>query len=101
MIAKFKKFLSWVVFSSRNPKEVSMTFTGLAMGVVPWILQASSLACGLHICSGLDQSALTDMIGVLSNIIFWILSIIAAAHVFYGFIRKVILTLDGTNQVLQ
>lgn len=97
----FKKIIAWVVFSSQNPRQVSMTFTGIVMAAVPWIMNASSLACGFHVCSGLTQDGLTEIIGVLSDIVFWFLSLIAGFHFVVGFIRKVILTLQGKNQVLQ
>lgn len=97
----FKKFIAWVVFSSRNPREVSMTFAGLVMVCVPWILNASNLACGVHVCTGLTQDGLTEIVGVLSDMVFWLLSIVASVHIVYGFVRKVYLTLTGKNQVLQ
>lgn len=93
-------FWNWLSKSSANPAETSLTAKALMTSVIPFILQATHLACGLAVCVSLDQSTLTTVIGVLSDIVFWALSLYSAIGFLYGITRKVSITAAGTNPVV-
>lgn len=90
----------WLVNSSADPSKYSMAVKFALLGLVPYVLQATALACGFglpHGCITLDQNALAAVVEALSNIVFWVLSILSALGFVYGFIRKLYRTAVGTN----
>lgn len=95
------KFYNWLLLSSADPKTASLTVRGALTAVIPWVLNASSLACGLHVCSNLDQNSLTQVAGVASDVVFWGLSIVSGCQIVYGFFRKIFRTLTGTHLGVQ
>jgi hypothetical protein len=57
------QFLQWLVTSSADPERYSLMFKSAAALVIPYILQAASLTCGLHlICISVDQTVLMSAV---------------------------------------
>lgn len=94
-------FLEWVKKSSANPEKASLTVKSFLIGLIPAVMKAVGLGCTLAlVCIQTDASELQNVALAVSNIVFWVLSIVAAAGVVYGFARKVFLTVAGKNPVL-
>ena len=83
------KFLNWLLLSSRNPSEASLTFKGVLIGFVPVIiglLQLTNVAVSsTDVNTFINQSA----VGVQD-----ILYVVAAIVTAYGAIRKIYLTTE-------
>lgn len=98
----FKKIWEWLVKSSADPTKTSASIKFALLGVVPYIIHLLTLACGFGlVCLGVDTEWLNQFVEVLSQLVFWILSIISAIGFLYGSTRKVYLTAKGQNPVLK
>jgi hypothetical protein len=83
------EIIKWLVTSSANPSKYSLTFKGFALGFIPWILQALSLTCGLHLyCGAIDGTFLTSVIETVANMIYYGLSFVAGVTFLCGITRK-------------
>lgn len=96
-----KTFWNWLSKSSTDPMATSLTAKAIMTSVIPFILQATHLACGVAVCVALDQNGLTTVVGVLADIVFWVLSIYSGIGFLYGFVRKISITAAGNNPVIQ
>lgn len=85
-----KRFWNWLVKSSVNPAELSMTVQGFLLGILPLLLAIAPMF-GLK----LDSQSLGDVVGALKQVIELGLGSVAAIFTLYGFIRKVVVTIKG------
>lgn len=97
----FKKLLQWVWLSSADPRKTSLSVRMALLGVVPFVLNFVMGACGIGlVCLGVDAEGLNQAVGVIENIVFWSLSIVAGIGFLYGFGRKLWLSATGDNKVV-
>ena len=96
-----KKIWQWLVQSSANARQVSLSAKAALLAIVPYILSLSTGACGLGlVCLGVEAEGLNQVVEAITNIIFWGLSIVSAIGFIYGFGRKVWLSITGNNEVV-
>ena|ERR1035437_6063922 len=85
----------WLVKSSANPEAVSLTVKGILLGVIPVVL---TLAGFVHLT--LTDNVLTDTVASIANLIDVVLTLVAGGLTVYGLFRKIVLTVEGKNQVI-
>lgn len=91
------KLVAWVVMSSANPQQVSLTIKGLAVTAVPAILTFMGF---VHIGTGIDVYSLTSLFTSLANVVAALLTAVGLIMAFYGAARKVyneIVTPSGSS----
>jgi len=76
--------LRWLLQSSADPNEVSLTIKGLLIGAIPVVMAVLGLA---HINLGQDQ--LTGIVDALVNVVQIALTLFSAVATLYGLVRKV------------
>lgn len=94
---------TWITISSADPEKYSSTIKFALLGIIPYVLQATALACGFHLphaCVSLDQDALTAIIEGISNVAFWSLSLVSGIGTLWALIRKVGRTIQGSNRAI-
>jgi hypothetical protein len=84
--------LRWLLQSSANPNEVSLTVKGLLIGAVPVAMVFLGLA---HVNLGQDQ--LTAVVDAIVNVFQDGLMLISAGATLYGIVRKVWLSLSASH----
>lgn len=89
-----KTIARWIVLSSTDPAEVSLTIQGVLVYCIPTLMAAIGLA---HFNIGQDQ--LTALFDASTGFIQAALSLVAKAMVAYGLARKLILTVKVHQQV--
>lgn len=87
MNEKINKYIDWLVNSSKNPENLSLTIKGLLVAVLPMLIILSKML-GFETSEG-DMKAMIDMI---ESIIILGLGIVSSAMTIYGFGRKIYLT---------
>jgi len=90
-----KKFFEWLVKSSANASQISLTVKGILIGAVPAIIILANL---MNI--NLKNQELTAVIDLVAQLIVLIGGTISVAVTAYGAVRKLILTAAGKNAVL-
>lgn len=83
----FHKFINWLVLSSANPTEASVTVKGLLGGFATVLITISPL---LHLNLGAD--AVNNTVDLLVQIFTTILGIVSALAFLAGLARKVYIT---------
>jgi hypothetical protein len=84
-----RDFFSWLITSSADPDNTSLAVKGLLLGSVTYVLQVSTLVCGLGLlCLGLDADWLTSAINGLTTILTGVLYLVSGAMAVWGLIRK-------------
>jgi uncharacterized membrane protein (GlpM family) len=73
----------WIVFSSEDPSEVSLTIKGVLVGVIPYVMILIGLT---HINVGQDQ--LSAIVDGVSTFVQDALMLVSAAITLFGFGRK-------------
>ena len=97
----FNKILDWLLVSSTDASKWSLSFKAALMFYVPQIVSLSGILCTLNVvCSGVDASGLTQLADVLSNLVYWGLSIVGGIFFVIGFVRKLWLSVTGQNKVI-
>ena len=83
----------WIVVSSADPAEISLTIKGVLLGTIPTIMFAVGLA---HLNIGQDQlTALFDAVAALVQTLF---TVVAAVLTVYGMVRKLWNTIKAHQQ---
>lgn len=90
-----KNFFGWLVKSSANASQLSLTIKGILTGVVPAIIILANLT-NIH----LKNEDLTAVIDLIAQLVVLIGGTISVAVTTYGAVRKLILTAAGKNAVL-
>lgn len=97
----FSKILQWLMLSSADPSEISLSVKAPLLGLIPYILSVATTACGIGlVCLGVEATELNQVVGKIESIIFWFFSIIASIGFLIGFVRKLWLSIKGENQVV-
>jgi hypothetical protein len=89
----FNTLVRWIVVSSNNPQEISLTIKGVLVGLVPYVMVFIGLA---HLNVGQDQ--LTGIIDGGATVLQDVLMLISAAMTFWGMARKVWITIKVHQQ---
>lgn len=97
-----KTIYNFIVKSSADPKAVSASVKYALVGIVPMIMQALNLVCGLGVqCYDLDSNLFMVGIDAIANGVFYGLSFVAVIGTFYGVARKLYRTVTGNNLALR
>jgi len=89
-LAALDNLLHWVLASSANPEEASLTIKGILVGAVPAAMFLIGLA---HVDIGSDQvNALVDSV---AQFVESFLALVAAAITTYGIARKILISIFG------
>lgn len=95
------KFIDWATRSSADPTKASMTVKYALLGIVPYIIQITTAACGFGlVCLGVDADGFNAIVDVIADIVFWSFSIISGIGTLIGFVRKVYRSITGRNEVM-
>lgn len=89
----FNTLVRWVVVSSADPKEISLTIKGVLVGLVPYVMVLVGLA---HLNVGQDQ--LTTLIDGIADVIQYLLALISVSMTVVGMARKIWLTIKVHQQ---
>jgi hypothetical protein len=73
----------WIVVSSANPAEISLTIKGVLIGIIPNAMLLVGLA---HLNVGQDQ--LTLLFDAVANLVQAVLTAVASVMTVYGLARK-------------
>lgn len=84
----FKKFINWLVQSSENPSQISLTVKGAIATTIPWLVTFG----GLFHLTALTSANLTPLGVAIVAFIQATLSAIGAGIFLYGLARKLINT---------
>lgn len=97
-----KKVFDFIVYSSANPDKYSQTLKGILLGIIPFILYTSGIACSFgDYCWGMSPNDLELLAEDIVQFFTVVLSVISAVMTAYGAGRKVFRTITGQNKVLQ
>lgn len=91
----FKKVWYWLVKSSADATQKSLTVKAFLTGLIPGILFFANV---MHL--QLDNVVLTQIIDGIAQVIVYVGGAITAVAFVIGLIRKVWTTLRGTNDVV-
>lgn len=97
-ISKIKDSIlyKFIVLSSANPKQTSMMFQGLLMGLIPAVM---IIFGALDIT--VENQKLEDIITLATTALFVFFSLVSLVQTTVGGIRKIGLTVLGKNQAIQ
>ncbi len=99
---RLERFFQWLVVSSQDPKRASLTIKAALIALVPITLHAIDTACGLGVvCLGVDETGLNATIEQISAIVLGVTTLIALLGSAYGFVRKIVATIDGKNKIVK
>lgn len=84
----------WIVISSQDPSEISLTIKGVLVGVIPYLMILIGLA---HLNVGQDQ--LSTIVDGACTLIQDALMLVSAVMTVYGLVRKVWTTIKVHQQV--
>ena len=90
--------IRWVLVSSDDATKWSLTVKATLLGAIPFVMQGVGITCGLNlVCPTINSDLLTEVALSLSNLVYLGLSLVAAIGAFYGLVRKVMNTMNGTH----
>lgn len=93
-----KTAVRWVFVSSDDASRWSLTVKAVLLGAIPFVMQGIGITCGLNlVCPSVNADLLTEVAASASNLVYLGLSLIAGIGAFYGLVRKVMNTLNGTH----
>lgn len=93
-----KTAVRWVLVSSDDASRWSLTVKASLLGAIPFVMQGIGITCGLNlVCPTVSSDLLTEVALSLSNLVYLGLSVVAAIGAFYGLVRKVMNTMNGTH----
>ena len=97
-----KKIFNFIVRSSKNPKAISLTVKAALLGLVPYSMHALDIVCKIgYQCISIDPSLLEQIVDVVANGVFYILSLASLIGVAWGLARKIERTVNGENNALK
>lgn len=82
----FHAVTNWLLLSSANPTQASLTFKGVLLGLVPTVMMVSGFT---HLA--LNQDLLSTSINDAATVVQDVLFIVAGAMTLYGALRKLFL----------
>lgn len=78
-----RKIKNWVLTSSQNPSEVSLTLKGFLIGLIPGIMTFFGIA---HLAVGTD--VVTNLFNAIVAFVQDVLTVVATAAMLFGAARK-------------
>ena len=90
-----KKAWDWVVKSSVNANQLSLTVKAFLYGIIPGILFLANLA---HVQIG--SAELTSIVDGIVQVIVTLGGFISALVFVVGLVRKIVFTITGDNEVV-
>lgn len=90
-----KKIFAWLILSSKNPQQLSLTIKGVLVGAITYVVFFAGL---FHIT--LSPSDLTSLVESIVQIIEMTLTLISIVATAWGFVRKIYTSITGQNKVL-
>lgn len=88
----------FLMVSSADPRKSSLTVRALALGVVPYIMQVTGMACSLGVhCVIVDPTLVDAIVTSVTDITFYTLTLVSVIGTIWGLIRKLFLTLKGEH----
>jgi hypothetical protein len=90
-----KKFIAWLIFSSKDPNKISLTIKATGATVATYIVFFAGL---FHLNIG--QSDLSSLIDALAQLAGLLLQAVTTVMAIVGFVRKIHTSITGENQVL-
>lgn len=94
--------LRWLLVSSANPQQVSLTVRAIVLAVVPFTMQAIGLVCTIgYYCYAIDPSWFEQAGDAIANVVFYALSLLSAVGVVWGIVRKIYRTVTGRNYAIK
>jgi hypothetical protein len=91
-----KNFLHWIVVSSSDPNDLSLTLKGALLAAVPTIMLASGI---FHI--NVSQQDVLSLVQALVITLQAGLQLVGASIAVIGFLRKIYLSATGRNQFIE
>jgi uncharacterized membrane protein len=88
---KFKKVIEWIVVSSENPQNVSLTMRGLMIAFIPTIMMLVPLVTtvfGIHL--SITSESLTSIVNDIVSLSTIALTVVGTCISGYGLVRKII-----------
>jgi hypothetical protein len=90
-----KKLIEWIVYSSNNKNQISLTVKGILVFVSNILILPLSYY-GINLAPDTISIAI-DLLVQITNIV---LEVLSAMMIAYGLMRKVVTTLRGENAIL-
>ncbi len=102
MNESLKKMWKWIAVSSADPKKLSLALRMSLIAAIPWVLKLTGIACGFGLfCIDVDSGNLEQVVESLSNVVFGTALVVSSIGAIYGWVRKVMLTVQGKNKALE
>jgi len=96
------KIIEWIVYSSKDPKKVSLSIKMLGLASIPYFIQAMGLSCSFgFVCITADVTALEVLVTEIANSVLLFLILFGHLGAVFAILRKIILTATGKNKVLR
>ena len=93
-----RKAVRWVLVSSNDASKWSLMVKAMLLGAIPFVMQGIGITCGLNlVCPSVNADILTETASALANLVYLGLSLVAGIGAFYGLVRKLMNTLNGTH----
>jgi hypothetical protein len=89
----FDNAVEWIVYSSNDATQISLTVKGALLGIIPYLMIVAGIA---HVNVG-DSTTLTALVDSIANFVQVALTAVSALVTVYGLARKVFLTIAGKN----
>lgn len=96
MKTKLKKIWQWFVYSSTDPKKLSMTVQGILAALIPTVIIGAKLLFDID----LDKSELGELVEALAGFVALLATFYSAAKTTFGLVRKIFTTATGENKVV-
>jgi hypothetical protein len=90
------KFLQWLILSSVDPKSKSLAVKGILLSIIPYVIFLS----GFTNIAVPDSDTLVVLADLFASIVQIVLTAVSLIVTLVGIIRKIYMTLEGTNKVL-
>lgn len=90
-----KKIIAWILLSSKNANNVSLTIKGILLSAVTYVVFFAGV---FHL--NLQATDLNNLIEAITKFIEWGLTGVSIISTAWGLIRKIITTIKGDNEVL-
>jgi len=90
-----KKAWEWLVKSSANANELSLTVKAFLYGLIPMVVAMSGI---MHV--QLNSNMLTELVDALGQVIVVVGGIVTGLTFLIALLRKIITTITGKNEVV-
>lgn len=88
----FDEVLAWILRSSADPTQISLTVKGMALTAIPLILTVTGI---VHLGNSIDASSLSDFFNAIGDLLTGFLTVVSLGMTFYGAARKIWIEIFG------